>query len=407
VYFFPDKFAYLATKTQEAFHNWLRKTDLSPEPAQNFQNAPITTTKTITDVTDCFSATNQPTNNEEAIKKIIMKTFRNPRNPRHVDHVTLEQIINDQIVRNAKIPLKTSTLHGTAFDPPEIVPIIEFNDLKLGQLIKDPELLDLILKSLKWMSDSDDAEQYDAVLAKLKNSNLKEVLSNTNLLKDEDIMKLIRSYVGHESMNATPQYSVTKIESPALSDGQTRFYSEEVSQMEVSVDPNLFFDDDEEGTDRKKESIEIVPISAVRNEPLTVTNKDIVEIIPLPKKSKIEKSKYENTGKLICSSCPCTYSSATDLQHHVLTQHLIKKSSEIPDLPSVEKTVVKTEPKKRGKRRERKKANGFTCPICHIKLSTKGNLKVHIERGAHKPKEKFQCDVESCKKLFRTGEYMS
>jgi uncharacterized Zn-finger protein len=110
-------------------------------------------------------------------------------------------------------------------------------------------------------------------------------------------------------------------------------------------------------------------------------------------------AKLENIIKLICTSCECTFSSATDLQHHVLTQHLIKKDDQ-PETVVVEKIVKVAEPKRRAKKRDRKKNNTFVCPICQIKLSTKGNLKVHIERGAHKPKEKFKCD--DCKKLFKT-----
>jgi hypothetical protein len=297
----------LATKTQEAFKGWQKKSDqIQSESDPSNKSTPSTIPSATTNLFEYITSTTKNTvanyaNNEEAIKKIILKTFRNPRNPRHVDHVTLEQIINDQIVKNAKIPIKSSRYDdiNTTFDPPEIMPIIEFNDLKLGQLIKDPELLQLILKSLKWIDDVDDPAEYDNVLAKLRNASLKEVLSNTNLLKDEDIMKLIKSYVGHDaSLNSsssgatmTPQYSITKIDTQiGENDMQSKFYNnEEVSQMEVDVDPNLFFpyDEEDDEKERKKESVEIVAL------PLNIepTPKESVEIVPIPIKTAVEEQK--------------------------------------------------------------------------------------------------------------------
>lgn len=35
--------------------------------------------------------------------------------------------------------------------------------------------------------------------------------------------------------------------------------------------------------------------------------------------------------------------------------------------------------------------NMYSCPICGKKISTKGNLKVHLE--THRPKGKYGCDI--------------
>ncbi|GLH14396.1 Zinc finger protein weckle [Gryllus bimaculatus] len=40
----------------------------------------------------------------------------------------------------------------------------------------------------------------------------------------------------------------------------------------------------------------------------------------------------------------------------------------------------------------------FVCPICGKKISTKGNLKVHLE--THRPKGKYGCDI--CGRVFKT-----
>ncbi|XP_012230056.1 zinc finger protein weckle-like isoform X2 [Linepithema humile] len=43
-------------------------------------------------------------------------------------------------------------------------------------------------------------------------------------------------------------------------------------------------------------------------------------------------------------------------------------------------------------------SSNFVCPICTKKISTKGNLKVHLE--THRPKGKYGCDI--CGRIFKT-----
>ncbi|KAK7488709.1 hypothetical protein BaRGS_00020006, partial [Batillaria attramentaria] len=49
-----------------------------------------------------------------------------------------------------------------------------------------------------------------------------------------------------------------------------------------------------------------------------------------------------------------------------------------------------------------KTANGFKCSVCSRVFSQKGNLKVHLI--THTDERPFACDVEECKKSFRTKE---
>lgn len=183
-----------------------------------------------------------------------------PTNP----PISLEQMITEQISKN---PLE-KCLHNNpqlSYLASNEVSIYAYDDLKLGQLIKDTELLKLILKALKW--DENDPEMQ---LEKLKNASFRKILSNSNLLHDSDLLQLIKSYVGQDTFSNTfqpldalgrtagvaydlqisyhlPNVTVTSGCHEKLGELKNLYGGEvSVTEMEVGVDPELFLPYDED-----------------------------------------------------------------------------------------------------------------------------------------------------------------
>lgn len=206
---------------------------------------------------------------------------------------------------------------------PEIS-IVSYSDLKLGLLIKDQELLKLILKALRW-AEHDQKATFEVLIQRLKNTTFREILSNPNLLKDSDLTQLLKSYIGQEAFNKftstnsnspgssidlsnrevtiKPIVHISPVKSktcpmdvgsvscsnivPSIKKENLSISEDSVTQMEVGVDPSLFFDDEETQTKSKAENTRktdnVVTIQLV---PANVANKissDEVSLLDYPR----------------------------------------------------------------------------------------------------------------------------
>lgn len=151
-----DKFAFSATKNQESFTTWLQN--------KNQTKDDITQTTIETSTNSDFSFSNITIKKEFDQRQQFVFQPNKTRNPRHVDHITLEQIINDQIIKNPKLPQSTtitkvdepnkklaqSQKNDSSSSKNNNLSIVSYHNLQIGQLIKDYELLKLILRALKW-----------------------------------------------------------------------------------------------------------------------------------------------------------------------------------------------------------------------------------------------------------------
>ncbi|XP_055681017.1 zinc finger protein 468-like isoform X2 [Lutzomyia longipalpis] len=341
-----------------------------------------------------------------------------PTNP----PISLEQMINEQISKNPQGGEKC--LHSSpqlTYLASNEVSIYAYDDLKLGQLIKDTELLKLILRTLKW-EDCESEKQ----LEKLKNTSFRKILSNSNLLHDGDLLQLIKSYVGQDTFSNTfrplnaaaggtdgvvydlqvsyhlPNVTVTSGCHEKLGELKNLYGGEvSVTEMEVGVDPELFlpYDEDTEATngdgscDSTTLSVDLSTENRVRD------FEDIEEKAasdpPMPGRPgalNIPEAGFH------CTTCPEKFHTHVQLQDHVLT-HLLKKKASSGEPKS--KTTPKAGKENEAKVRNLEEGNlmgKFTCLVCGRKLSTKGNLKVHME--THKPKGKYACD--KCGRIFKT-----
>lgn len=147
-----DKFAFSASKNQECFTSWLQN--------RNQAKDDITQTTIETSTNSDFSFSNITIKKEFNHRQQIVFQPHKARNTRHVDHITLEQIINDQIIKNPKLPSSTTITkidetkrqlrQSQKNDDGNSNNISIVSYLQIGQLIKDYELLKLILRALKW-----------------------------------------------------------------------------------------------------------------------------------------------------------------------------------------------------------------------------------------------------------------
>lgn len=121
----------------------------------------------------------------------------------------------------------------------EDITIFTYQDLKLGQVIKDQELQKLILRALKWNEPGKTIEQQ---LDRLKNASFRGVLNNPDLLRDEDLVQLLGPYLDHGSFAPLDTSRSTNVDFSTKT-----MMDQNVTEMEVGVDPDLFFpyDDDE------------------------------------------------------------------------------------------------------------------------------------------------------------------
>lgn len=164
--------------------------------------------------------------------------------------------------------------HPVALLSTEDITIFAYQDLKLGQIIKDQELLKLILRALKW---NDVGRTIDYQLERLRNTSFRTVLSSPDLLRDEDLVQLLGPYLDHGT------FAPAENNKPGADYNAKLMDQNNVTEMEVGVDPELFLPYDDEETKSvdqeeiqkmmriKKETKKVVSRSRVTNKKTTTT----------------------------------------------------------------------------------------------------------------------------------------
>lgn len=264
-------------------------------------------------------------------------------------------------------------LNKTPLVSNEDITIFAYDELKLGQVIKDHDLLKLILKALKWQYSR---RNQTSQIEKLKNTNFHEVLASPDLLRDADLMQLLGPHLKHDrNGNGGPQTTLhrtvpideksvevlelDRADNELINSNNDSTADETSVEMEVVVDPDLFFPYDDDETRSAEEAAEL-----------------------------------EELKPLKCPTCPDLLKTEQDLKEHILGHMMDQHEQDELDAEKEDEEVKLKQildelvPRKRTRRKPT--SSRFTCPTCKKKLSTKGNLKVHLE--THKPKGKFSCD---------------
>ncbi|XP_011504407.1 PREDICTED: zinc finger protein 771-like [Ceratosolen solmsi marchali] len=216
---------------------------------------------------------------------------------------------------------------------------------------------------------------------------------------------------------------------------QGRQRTPSTEEMEVKVDPMLFlqcaleqpssidYSDFSEDSDRDANSYcahPSQPLSLINNEMekrCDNNENDDLDIIEDGKdaESEEEEDDLENVEDLTnskvkqhdCKICAKSFSSQIVLQDH-LWSHLPTTTSDIRDYVDDATSILRNEKECEGDGALMSQNNScsensllsgnFICPICSKRISTKGNLKVHLE--THRPKGKYGCDI--CGRIFKT-----
>ncbi|XP_058792916.1 zinc finger protein 32-like isoform X2 [Phymastichus coffea] len=98
----------------------------------------------------------------------------------------------------------------------------------------------------------------------------------------------------------------------------------------------------------------------------------------------------------VCKICTRAFVSQIALQNH-LWSHLPTSTDDSQDISPRQRTGANGVTSQ-SYGCDNLLTNHFICPICGKKISTKGNLKVHLE--THRPKGKYGCDI--CGRIFKT-----
>jgi hypothetical protein len=312
----------------------------------------------------------------------------------------------------------------------------------------------LLTLFLVFVEEYDRKASYQELIERLRRSNCRDILTNKNLLSDNDVVQLLRSYVNDSmlmnlkvaNVQTTPHQNISKLFQPATqpllliaqpgqSQGSQVRASEKVVRptvvqqvgamqsseaMEVSVDPGMFLvdeesiiieDEDEETVSATEAKIETAKLIKLKEES---DNEAAKKCSVQPESDKTRKH-----SKSDCSKRPQTITSDAD---PVVVDQLATAtptSSTKPSESAIEKPVVKKKklreeklkprrkkivirinpsPSKRNLREKAKILPKFVCAICNKNLSSKRNLILHHE--THKSGSKYKCDGDGCKKLF-------
>lgn len=190
----------------------------------------------------------------------------------------------------------------------EDITIFAYQDLKLGQIIKDQELLKLILRALKW---NDVGLTTDAQLEKLRSTSFRAVLSSPELLRDEDLVQLLGPYLDHGS------FAPVEHAKPGIDFNSKMMDQNPVTEMEVGVDPELFFPYDDEETK-------------------SIDQEEIKKLMKLKKETKRTMPRMKTTSRKIPAST--TVTAVAKMPMSVVTSAPAKSSAPL----SVAAAAVKT-----------------------------------------------------------------
>ncbi|GAB1866082.1 Serendipity locus protein H-1 [Camponotus japonicus] len=250
-------------------------------------------------------------------------------------------------------------------------------------------------------------------------SQLYNNIDNTNSVQDDDVQD-IKDIAKKTEDRGLLHSILTKGVIEILTEDEPLGPSELISQedkrhtpsmeeMEVKVDPMLFLQcgmeqSASEASDSSDNEEEITGTHSP--EPLPLTNKNIeAEEEDEEKKDESESKLHEDNEKITsiastkpyeCTICARSFISQIGLQNH-LWSHL-PKERRFDGKPILRSQHVYSTNGVLHTNSDNNSSSNFICPICSKKISTKGNLKVHLE--THRPKGKYGCDI--CGRIFKT-----
>ncbi|XP_048265563.1 zinc finger protein 90-like isoform X3 [Bombus affinis] len=244
-------------------------------------------------------------------------------------------------------------------------------------------------------SNSDDTNIQD-----VERESVKDV-QNTRRIEDRGLLHTILTKGAIEILAEGEPLGPSELMSQ-----EDKCHTPSMEEMEVKVDPMLFLQYGmENSASETSEASDTEEIITKTNspEPLPLTNK--IDEIKKETKEESNDKLQEDTEELIsnvstkpheCTICARSFISQIGLQNH-LWSHL-PKDKRLDGKPILRSQQVYSTNGVLHMNTDNNSSSNFICPICSKKISTKGNLKVHLE--THRPKGKYGCDI--CGRIFKT-----
>ncbi|KAG7199345.1 hypothetical protein KM043_018191 [Ampulex compressa] len=186
---------------------------------------------------------------------------------------------------------------------------------------------------------------------------------------------------------------------------EDKCHTPSMEEMEVKVDPMLFLQCGmEQSADEDSESSEVDQKVKIDSPETVSLAKKSVEVTDEKKGGVNIKSQEESEESLSnvatkpheCTICARSFISQIGLQNH-LWSHL-PRDRRFDGKAILRSQQVYSSNGVLHMNTDNNSSGNFICPICSKKISTKGNLKVHLE--THRPKGKYGCDI--CGRIFKT-----
>ncbi|KAK2581350.1 hypothetical protein KPH14_008117 [Odynerus spinipes] len=233
--------------------------------------------------------------------------------------------------------------------------------------------------------------------------NLKDMQDSTKKAEDRGLLHSILTKGAIEILAEGEPLGPSEL--PHISEEEKR-HTPCMEEMEVKVDPMLFLQCGMEQSASDLSDSSDLEETATRTHSLespSVTNKDIElekEEIKESNDNKlsedIDEGNSNGSRRYECTICTRSFISEIGLQNH-LWSHLPRERRS-DGKPVLRSQQVYSTNGVLHMSADSNSSGNFICPICSKKISTKGNLKVHLE--THRPKGKYGCDI--CGRIFKT-----
>lgn len=236
--------------------------------------------------------------------------------------ITVQQVppIKKQKIQTQQKPIKVqpqTSVHPKTNHQQQPVPVLSteditiftYQDLKLGQVIKDQELQKLILRALKW---TDGGKTIEEQLERLRNASFRGVLNNPDLLRDEDLVQLLGPYL-HQPNPPEPAKS-------SGMDYNAKLMDDSVTEMEVGVDPDLFFPYDDDDT----KSVDI----------------EVSRVVMKPKKERKKSESRRQTANKRAAAAAAASAAAMQMTTITAIPNLLPAVSIVPQISTPVQSVI-------------------------------------------------------------------
>lgn len=260
-----------------------------------------------------------------------------------------------------------------------------------------------------FVEEYDRKASYHELIERLRRSNCRDILTNKNLLSDNDVVQLLRSYVNdsmlmnikNSNVQTLPHQNISKIfqtqpvviVSPSTNSKRRDAIKAEEEQldnsetMEVSVDPGMYLDeesivieDDEETVSAAETKIETAKLKTLQAEAEIESESGEKTLNFADTQSDLNTT--QNDGQLDCIPSLENISSNTEVESQTscpstkISESAITKPSKKKKLRSRRKKIIiriNPSPSKRNVRERAKilpvKTCKFSCSICKKSLS--------------------------------------